>query len=222
MDSRKVFLLLSICMFVPVANAGVIIGGTRVIFPGDKKEASLSVDNPDSTPYLIQIWIESTDKSKAPFIITPPLYRLDGKQQNVMRIVRAGGRQPEDRESMYWVNIKSIPQAAKDKNVLQVAIKTRIKLIFRPQNIKDKNPVDVADKLQWSSQGQQLQVKNPTPFYMNFQAITANGKNIAKPAWVAPYSTKNYSLNGAPGAGKVSWKIINDYGAVSQAWSANY
>ena len=35
------------------ANAGVIIGGTRLIFDGAKKEASISINNPDSTPYLI-------------------------------------------------------------------------------------------------------------------------------------------------------------------------
>lgn len=38
--------------------AGVIIGGTRVIYAGDKKEASLSVTNPDGLAYLIQSWVE--------------------------------------------------------------------------------------------------------------------------------------------------------------------
>ena len=36
------------------ATAGVIIGGTRIIFDGAKKEASVSINNPDNTPYLIQ------------------------------------------------------------------------------------------------------------------------------------------------------------------------
>lgn len=40
------------------AQAGVVIGGTRVIFDGNKKEASISVNNPDNIPYLIQSWIE--------------------------------------------------------------------------------------------------------------------------------------------------------------------
>ncbi|EMN1549213.1 fimbria/pilus periplasmic chaperone, partial [Enterobacter kobei] len=40
------------------ASAGVIIGGTRVIFDGGKKEASISINNADEAPYLIQSWIE--------------------------------------------------------------------------------------------------------------------------------------------------------------------
>jgi P pilus assembly chaperone PapD len=34
------------------AQAGVVIGGTRVIFDGNKKEASISINNPDNTPIL--------------------------------------------------------------------------------------------------------------------------------------------------------------------------
>lgn len=64
-------------------SAGVIIGGTRIIFDGTKKEASIGITNPDNVPYLIQSWIDVQDEQsgKAPFIITPPLYRLDGGQK---------------------------------------------------------------------------------------------------------------------------------------------
>lgn len=43
------------------ANAGVIIGGTRVIFEGAKKEATINITNPDNTPNLIQSWIDMQD-----------------------------------------------------------------------------------------------------------------------------------------------------------------
>jgi P pilus assembly chaperone PapD len=57
---------------VSAANAGVIIGGTRVVYDGNKKEASIDVNNPDKTPYLIQSWVETLNggAEKAPFIIT--------------------------------------------------------------------------------------------------------------------------------------------------------
>jgi P pilus assembly protein, chaperone PapD len=73
-------------------SAGVIIGGTRIIFDGAKKEASIGITNPDNVPYLIQSWIDVQDEQsgKAPFIITPPLYRLDGGQKNLERIVMTG------------------------------------------------------------------------------------------------------------------------------------
>lgn len=72
------------------AIAGVIIGGTRIIFDGAKKEASISVNNPDPTPYLIQSWIDERDggAGKTPFIITPPLYRLDSGQKILNELSR--------------------------------------------------------------------------------------------------------------------------------------
>ena len=63
------------------AQAGVVVGGTRVILTV-KKEASISVDNPDNEPYLIQSWLDNQQSGvdKIAFIITPPLFRLDGHQ----------------------------------------------------------------------------------------------------------------------------------------------
>lgn len=55
------------------AIAGVIIGGTRIIFDGAKKESSISVNNPDPTPYLIQSWIDERDGGVGK---TPLLLRL--------------------------------------------------------------------------------------------------------------------------------------------------
>jgi P pilus assembly chaperone PapD len=43
------------------ATAGVIIGGADH-FRWCKKEASISVNNPDATPYLIQSWIDDAGR----------------------------------------------------------------------------------------------------------------------------------------------------------------
>ena len=106
-------------------SGGVTIGGTRLIFDGGKKEASLSVSNSDTGPYLIQSWVEpnNNDPARPPFIITPPLFRLDGNQQNLLRIVNTGGQLPTDRESLYWLNVKAIPTntAPENANTLQIA-----------------------------------------------------------------------------------------------------
>lgn len=155
--------ILALVSVMSAAKAGVIIGGTRVIYDGNKKESSLSVNNPDSVPYLIQSWVESPDggAEKAPFIITPPLYRLDKGQQNVMRIVRAGAL-AEDKESLFWLNIKSIPSAERRDNTLQIAVKTRIKLIYRPAALKKTTPEEQVDRLQWRVSGNVIQVTNPS------------------------------------------------------------
>lgn len=199
---------------VSVAQAGVVIGGTRVIFDGNKKEASIGINNPDKTPYLIQSWIETPGGAgeKAPFIITPPLYRLNNGQQNVERIV-ATGALPQDKESLFWFNIKAIPSAAKVDNTLQIAIKTRIKLIYRPAAMKGASPGEQVDKLRWQRVGNKIQVNNPTQHVMNFNEISLSGKKLPDVSYVLPGSTAMFDLPSGVTGGPVTFKIINDYGS---------
>ncbi|MEH9034511.1 molecular chaperone [Klebsiella quasipneumoniae] len=199
---------------VSVAQAGVVIGGTRVIFDGNKKEASIGINNPDKTPYLIQSWIETPGGAgeKAPFIITPPLYRLNNGQQNVERIV-ATGALPQDKESLFWLNIKAIPSAAKVDNTLQIAIKTRIKLIYRPAAMKGASPGEQVDKLRWQRVGNKIQVNNPTQHVMNFNEISLSGKKLPDVSYVLPGSTTMFDLPSGVTGGPVTFKIINDYGS---------
>ena len=219
---RNTFLIALLALLVSsYANAGVVIGGTRVIYDGGKKETSLSVTNPDSVPYLIQAWIDTQNGGieKAPFIITPPLYRLDQGQQNVMRIVRAGNV-PDDKESLYWLNVKSIPSAEKKENTLQVAVKTRIKLIYRPVALKGTAPEELAGKLTWQKVGNQIQVTNPTHYYMNFNEITVAGTKVPDVTYVAPGTSVRFDLPAGVNAGPVTFKIISDYGGVGKTHQA--
>ncbi|EPH9682473.1 molecular chaperone [Klebsiella michiganensis] len=192
------------------AHAGVVTGGTRLIYPGGKKESLLSVTNNDATPYLIQSWVES-NKGAAPFLLTPPLFRLEGEQQTRLRVIYSGGL-PENKESMFWMNIKAIPssQAKAGANTLQIAIKTRIKLIYRPKSIEG-TPEMVTEQLRWTRSGNTLQVMNPTAFYMNFAEVKVGGAEVKEANWVGPGETARFQLPGVS-AGALQWKLINDYG----------
>ena len=202
-----------------VTYAGVIVGGTRVVFDGAKKEASLSVDNRDQTPYLIQSWIENdVGSEKPPFIITPPLYRLDKGQKNVQRIILAGNV-PQDKESLYWINVKSIPASEMKENVLQIAIKTRIKLIYRPQSLNKGTPELYADKLAWKKTGNGITVTNNSPYVMNFSEVIINNKQVKDVSFVLPGATRNFQTSSA--SAEVRYKIINDYGALSKEFQKN-
>lgn len=203
-------------------QAGIVIGGTRLVFDGSKKEASINVNNPDKSPYLVQSWIESTgDKTqKPPFIITPPLYRLDKGQQNVERVVLTGSL-PQDRESLFWLNIKSIPSATTVENSLQIAVKTRIKLIYRPAGLKRSTPEEQADKLIWRRNGNTIEVTNPTDYVMNFNEITVGGKKLPAVTWILPHSQTAISLPAQIATGAVVFKLINDFGGTGEAHTAN-
>ncbi|MEO3989023.1 fimbrial biogenesis chaperone [Pseudocitrobacter cyperus] len=212
---------IALTLSLNTAQAGVIIGGTRVIYPGGKKEASLNVKNPDKHSYLIQSWIDNEGNEKAPFIITPPLFRLGATEDNALRIVRTGGQLPEDRESMFWMNIKTIPATEKQENVntLQIAIKTRLKLIYRPQSLTAA-PETQANKLSWQRNGQRLIVNNPTPYYMNFSVVNVGHSMVKDATYVAPMSTATFTLP-ANATGDVSWKIISDFGAAGKEYRAH-
>ncbi|WP_407212086.1 fimbrial biogenesis chaperone [Enterobacter roggenkampii] len=207
---------------VSAANAGVIIGGTRVVYDGNKKEASIDVNNPDKTPYLIQSWVETLNggAEKAPFIITPPLYRLDGGQQNIERVVVTGNL-PQDKESLYWLNIKAIPSAPKKDNTLQIAIKTRIKLIYRPAGLTSQQPQELSHQLTWRRNGNQLQVTNPTSYVINFNEISLGGKKIENVSYVLPGESMNFTLPAGANSTSINYKVINDYGAVSDVQSTS-
>ena len=214
--------LVAVAIGITTAHAGVSIGGTRVIYDGGKKEASLSVNNPDAVPYLIQSWIEtqSNDGAKAPIIITPPLYRLDKGQRNVMRIIRAGNL-PEDKESLFWLNIKSIPSAERKDNTLQIAIKTRIKLIYRPVGLSQSTPDAQVEKLRWKSDGKFIQVTNSSSYFINFNEITVAGKRIEDVTFVAPGRSASFALPTGITGGAITYRIINDYGGISEAYHAS-
>lgn len=203
--------------------AGVIVGGTRVVYDGSRNEASISVRNPEkTTPYLIQSWVDNlspADGRKTPFIMTPPLFRLDAGQENALRVIRTGGTLPDDQESVFWVNIKSIPSSKKtDANQLQIATRTQIKLFYRPANLPG-SAGEAYKSLKFSRSGHQLLVNNPTAYHVSFHRLSVGDQEIENAGMVAPKSTLAWPLpEGATGS--VSWQSINDFGGISSAINA--
>ena len=137
---KKSIIALSLLSVVAInANASVVLGGTRVIYEGDKKEATISVRNNEKTPYLVQSWIENfdnNDSAKLPFSVTPPLFRIEAESANAVRIVLTDPRLPTNKESVYWLNVKSIPPTDPNAvNNLTISINNKIKLIYRPESL---------------------------------------------------------------------------------------
>lgn len=219
--SKSLIVGFIIAAYCSGANAGIVIGGTRIIFEGNKKEATISVSNPDEIPYLVQSWIEPAAGSQeaAPFIVTPPLFRLNKGQQNMLRVVRKGNL-PEDKESLYWMDVKGIPSAVRHENTLQIAVKSRFKLIYRPAALKDSSAEEQAEKLVWQKSGNQVRITNPTPYVINFNQIVVDGKALEDVTYVAPASSAVFKLPESVSGGAVTYKLINDYGGVGETHKA--
>lgn len=208
--------------------AGVTVGGTRVIYDGSKREATLSVRNPDKRAFLIQAWADNdgqdgsnTNNSKPPFIVTPPLFRLNSGSENIMRIIRTDNNLPGDRESIFWMNVKSIPSMSEDaKNVLQIAVKTRIKLIYRPKGVEPLTD-EALNSLVFSRDGDVLKVSNPTPNYVSFSYLKVDSLPVQETfTMVAPKGESKFHLSSSVKGKTVSWRAINDYGGESQEQSS--
>lgn len=203
------------------AHAGTVIGGTRVIYDGGKKESAISISNPgDSGIYLIQSWVDTGNpETKAPFIVTPPLFRIDPNEENILRIVYTGENLPKDRESIFWLNVKSIPSTEEkaSENTLQIIVKSRVKVFYRPSKLSGK-PIEAYQKLTFSRNGSQLRINNPTPYFVTFYSLKVDGKEVKEVEMVPPKETIAVSLP-VGSASQVSWETINDYGGISKAES---
>ncbi|HIH5817875.1 TPA: fimbrial biogenesis chaperone [Proteus mirabilis] len=211
----KSIILFFISLFIiNTSYAGVIISGTRVIYNEGNKNVSINVKNPDKMPYLIQSWIDDfEEKKQSKFTITPPLFRLNPDKENTLRIFLTEEGLPSDQESLFWLNIKTIPATEKTENSLQIAFKTQMKLIYRPKSLKDVNFEEEQKKLSWLKERGKVIVYNPTPYFMNFQTIKFNGKLVDDVSYARPFSTKSFDINDNNEHGLISWELINDYGA---------
>lgn len=204
------------------AFAGFSVGATRVIYNGDMKEASLSVKNTEnSNVYLIRSWISSDDSSKKmPFIITPPLFRIDPGQDNTLRITQTASTVPQDQESVYWLNVMAIPPKTDAQNSLQFSINTRIKLIYRPTALNNKEAIAKAyQQLTFSRSGSAITASNPTPYYVNMTKINVNGKELKDGYMVPPKSS--LKIDNAPTGNSIVWQAINDFGGLTEKAKAS-
>ncbi|MGU3626647.1 fimbrial biogenesis chaperone [Comamonas sp. C24C] len=213
------------------AHADISLNTTRVIFDGKNKEASLIVRN-GANPVLIQSWLESNtpdDKGELPFAITPALARMQVNGQQLLRVLYAGGANamPSDRESVLWVNVQEIPQQAESENSLQIAVRQRIKMFFRPVGLPG-SAAEAPAALRWSldiADGKQvLKVQNPTAFHVSTTGIDtgsgADKQRISEAVMIAPGESRTFALkSSAASTSAVSFTAINDYGG-SESYQA--
>lgn len=218
-----------------VESYSIGFGATRVIYTPSSKGADLPVWNPNDYPMLVQTVVLNEDKKgKAPYIATPPLFRLEGHQQSRIRVVRLGNVIDSDRESLRWLCLTGIPPESGDawamagNNVekqkavtLDVKVKmTRcIKLFERPDSLKG-NSLDRGGELVWRVQGERLRVDNPTPFNMSFASLHVGGREIIVSDYIPPFSSREFRYQKG-GGNTVRWTLISDLGGKSKVYSTS-
>ncbi len=204
-------------------QAAVSIDRTRVVYAGDSRSVSVNLSNDNKElPFLAQAWLEDEQYQKisGPLVALPPLQRMEPDSKSVVRITTLpeASQLPQDRESLFYFNVREIPPKSEKSNVLQLALQTRVKLFYRPEAIVPKRGTVWQEQLVFQRDGRQLTVNNPTPFYIVMTGLAdqfreQGGKDLPgfKNTQIPPFGSETFHLNG-PVPSQFVLDYINDYG----------
>ena len=207
--------------------SGIVIKGTRVIYPASQSEVTIGMTNTGTAPVLAQSWIDNgiqiddPEKVVSPFVLTPPISRIDAGKGQTLRIALIDNKgMAKDKESIFYLNVLEIPTVNKKAaggNKLSIAFRTRLKLFYRPEGLSG-SPGEAAEKIQWTITHNGVKATNPSPFYVSMGTVTystGGKKYTADGEMIAPGSSYEYAFKGAGSVidiRAVSFNSINDYG----------
>ncbi|CAI1617368.1 Chaperone protein papD precursor [Serratia fonticola] len=209
----------------PSVQAAIALDRTRVVFDGGQNSVSLNVSNHNKQlPYLAQGWIEDEqgNKIQSPLTVLPPVQRIEpGKPSQVkIQALPAAKLLKQDRETLYYFNLREIPPKSTKANTLQIALQTRIKLFYRPAGIAmDKNGAPSQEQLTLTKQGDKYMVNNPTPYYVTI-VDAGNNKSAGvkgfEPMMVPPKGRLPLTVSAEAVGNSPVLTYVNDYGGRPQ------
>lgn len=88
------------------------------------------------------------------------------------------------------LDIAPKPDSLKTENILQLALRTRIKLFYRPQNISQTFQ-NAAEHIKITKVGELLSINNPTAYFFTLSALyNRSDKNnaLSKTIMLSPFS----------------------------------
>lgn len=211
--------LLISSMILP-AHAGIVIYGTRIIYPAENKEVMVQLMNQGSRSSLVQAWIDDGDTSlppekiQVPFMLTPPVAKVGANSGQQIKIRIMPNRLPTNKESIFYLNILDIPPNSPEdegKNALKFAMQNRIKLFYRPVGVASVNK-EIFKKLRVNNSSNGLVIKNGSANWVTISDVKANNVKVNyETIMIAPQESqrvdvKNHNAN--------SWQltIIDDHG----------
>lgn len=198
---------------------GIALSATRLIYSADKKSTVLNIiNNDDKKRFLIQSWIETSDGKKSDkFIITPPLFVSKPSSENAVRISYVGEGESGNKETVYYLNSKAIPsldkQSVEGKNVLQIAVLSRIKVFYRPANLKGSS-LDAYKQLIFKVAQGGIEIRNPTPYHVTIVNVKINGEKVPT-SMIPPYESKVIAYGKNMVINNISFQSVNDFGGNS-------
>lgn len=203
-------------------NAAVSPDRTRIILNQSDKSVSVRLTNQSTTiPFLAQSWIEDKDNKKSRNYITavPPMVRLEAGEQVQVRLIPQPTltQLPADRESLFYFNVREIPPRSEQKNVMQIAMQSRIKIFWRPKAVEVKNgQVNLTGKFDVNRTASGLTLKNNSPYFITVGYIGTNGKTLlpkTSSMMAEPFGQASQEIKDLPANFQVGF--IGDYGGLN-------
>ncbi|MGF6192844.1 fimbrial biogenesis chaperone [Serratia sp. 2723] len=220
-------LMALLCSSSAVLADGFGINATRLIYPQGAGSIAVTLRNTQpALPYLVQTAVSLNPNSRdaAPFTVTPPVFRLEAKSENQVRITGNDASLPKDRESVFYFQAMAIPAAAEptasqqSANVsatAQFGVGNIIKLFYRPAELPSDSG-SAQKNLRFTRVNNGLQVSNPSPYFVSLASLTFAGQRLKldTPAalMIAPFGSHIYPTTAKSGA--IDWQTINDQGGV--------
>lgn len=201
------------------AYGAVTLDRTRIIFPGDERSINIRItnDNPEEA-YLAQSWIEDIQGNKltqGAILATPPLQRIEPSSDSLVRlsVTPMLGKLPQDRESVFYFNLREVPPKSTEGNTLQIALQSRVKLFYRPKSVLAESETKWAHKVTLTKTAKGYSLNNTTPFNLTVIGI-GNSKSQSEQSkfstvMIPPKSTHDIASSSLP-TPYVTY--INDYG----------
>lgn len=230
LNSLMISLLSSALFISPLcwASEGIRLNQTRVILHESQKSVGASLTNNSDAPFLVKATVlpsldtQGGASTDIPFVLTPPLFRLEARNQHTTLVVKQNtGDLPSDRESVFYLSFLAVPTSTplgidETEQVaakVSIGIQSVIKLFYRPAKLP-LQASDAAAKLTFQMEESGIEVRNPTPYHITLSQLTVGEATINvrdEGAMVAPYSSQHYSGT-FPTFQSIRWKAINDYG----------
>lgn len=122
--------------------AGIMPSQSRIVYHQLDRAQAIMLANTNDYPVIVQTWIDkgegSPDSPNIPFISIPPVTQLASGDMKGVRIIYTQALIPQDRESLFWLNMYEVPPEKKgtiSENSMLVTMNTQIKLFYRPKGV---------------------------------------------------------------------------------------
>ncbi|EGQ0034749.1 molecular chaperone [Escherichia albertii] len=206
--------------------AGIMPSQSRIVYHQLDRAQAIMLANTNDYPVIVQTWIDkgegSPDSPNIPFISIPPVTQLASGDMKGVRIIYTQALIPQDRESLFWLNMYEVPPEKKgtiSENSMLVTTNTQIKLFYRPKGVIGIPETEFPRLSCHKINNRQISYSNSGPIHLSIISITLETQSGQKLVaenndfMLYPFSQKIFKFPGYSGEPKqIKAEYIDDNG----------